>query len=391
MTAIGDFRAAARRWLAGNLDRRDDGAQQAHGDDDYTDEYLSRQRAIQRRLFDGGYAGLTWPREYGGAELTVAHEEAFLEEARGYLLPDFGKSALTTFGVCGPTILAVATEAFKRRHIPRVLAGEELWAQFFSEPSAGSDLAAVKTTAVRDGDGWRINGSKTWSSYAHRCDWGLCLARTDPDAEKHAGLTWFAIPCDAPGLAIRPFKMIDGTSAFCEEFFDDVFVPDSERVGDVDDGWNVTRKMLLFERDSDGIKRRRSLAPGPLDAELVALRDLHALDARHRADQLIVTAHVLEYVVRQLYVRVEDCLEDPRAAPVGVAAFGKLARGTFDPVVARIGMELAGGAATAWRPDDDSRAIGTRYLNGRVYSIAGGTNEMQRNAVAERVHGLPRG
>jgi alkylation response protein AidB-like acyl-CoA dehydrogenase len=383
------YRARAREWLAVNLDpRTEENPGLAAGDEDYTDEYLRAQRGIQRRLHEAGYAGITWPEEYGGQGLPKEYEDAFLEEAAGYCTPDFGLTALTTFGVCVPTILATASDDFKRRHVPRVLRGEELWAQFFSEPSAGSDLAAIKTTARREGDEWVINGAKTWSSFAHRCDIGLCLARTDPEAPRHRGLTWFAVPTDAPGLTLRQFRQIDGEFAFCEEFFDDVRVPDAERVGEIDDGWAVTHRMLLFERDSDGIAKQTDLSPGPLAPDLVELARALGRDFEPEVAQAIATAHVNDYVQRQLFVRIDDCVDGD---PIGTAAFGKLFRGTFDPIRAKIGLELAGPSALGW--DDESapgRAAATAYLNGRVFSIAGGTNEMQRNAIAERVHGLPR-
>jgi alkylation response protein AidB-like acyl-CoA dehydrogenase len=390
VSGLDEFRERARRWLAGNLEPRDPEAPAApRHDEEYTAEFLASQRALQRKLFDGGYAGITWPAEYGGRGLTPEHELVFREEAAGYRLPDFGKSALTTFGVCAPTMLATASDEFKRRHIPRILAGEELWAQFFSEPGAGSDLAAVQTTAVRDGDDWLLNGQKTWSSYPDRCDFGLCLARTDATLPKHEGLTWFAVPTDAPGLTIRPFRMIDGTVAFCEEFFDDVRVPDSERVGEVNGGWDVTRRMLLFERDSDDIGSRSQLEPGTLAPDLVRLARAAGKGDDPAALDLIATAHVNDYVVRHLHVRIGDVLAGDDSG-IGTAAFGKLARGTFDPVRARIAMELAGAAGTAWAEGEAGAEAALAYLNGRVYSIAGGTNEMQRNAIAERVHGLPR-
>lgn len=385
------YRDQVRAWMAANLEPADDDEARPRPDSDYTEEFLSAQRTIQRRLFDGGYAGIVWPREYGGQGLTADHETVFLEEGRRFRQPDFGKSALTTFGVCGPTLLAAGSEDFKRRHIPRILRGEELWAQFFSEPGAGSDLAAISTTAVRDGGEWVLNGAKTWSSFAHRCDFGLCLARTDPSLPKHQGLTWFAVPTSADGLTMRQFRQIDGTEAFCEEFFDNVRVPDSERIGEVNAGWPIARQMLLFERDSDGRKRKTSLSPGGLAPDLVAAARSRGLLDDPVTRQLIATAHVNAYVVDQLYVRIEHIMAEAGSADgVGVAAFGKLARGTFDPVRAAIGVEIAGPDSAWWAPGETGQDIAESFLNGRIYSIAGGTNEMQRNAIAERIHRLPR-
>jgi alkylation response protein AidB-like acyl-CoA dehydrogenase len=385
------YRLEVRAWLTASLERRDPGEPGLRPDEEYTEPFIGQQRQLQRRLFDGGYAGIGWPREYGGQGLTADHETVFAEEGRHFRLPDFGKSAMTTFGVCGPTLIVAASEGFKQRHIPRILRGEELWAQFFSEPGAGSDLAAISTAAVRDGADWVLNGAKTWSSFAHRCDFGLCLARTDPSLPKHQGLTWFAVPTDAPGLTMRQFRQIDGTDAFCEEFLDEVRIPDSERVGEVNAGWSIARQMLLFERDSDGRKRTTSLAPGELAPDLVAVARARGLLDDPVIRQLIATAHVNSYVVDQLYVRIEDCL-GPKLAQdgMGVAAYGKLARGTFDPIRAGLGLQIAGDGAAWWQPGETGAGTADAFLNGRIYSIAGGTNEMQRNAIAERIYRLPR-
>jgi alkylation response protein AidB-like acyl-CoA dehydrogenase len=385
------YRREVRAWLTANLEPREPGEPSLRPDEDYTEPFIRQQRQLQRRLFDGGYAGIGWPREYGGQGLTADHETVFAEEGRRFRLPDFGKSAMTTFGVCGPTLIVAAAEDFKLRHIPRILRGEELWAQFFSEPGAGSDLAAISTAAVRDGADWVLNGAKTWSSFAHRCDFGLCLARTDPSLPKHQGLTWFAVPTSAPGLTMRQFKQIDGTDAFCEEFLDDVRISDSERVGEVNAGWSIARQMLLFERDSDGRKRTTSLAPGELAPDLVAVARARGLLADPVIRQLIATAHVNSYVVDQLYVRIEDCLGGKLAQDgMGVAAYGKLARGTFDPIRAGLGLQIAGDGGAWWQPGETGPEAAGAFLNGRIYSIAGGTNEMQRNAIAERIYRLPR-
>ncbi len=215
-------------------------------------EQIDAERPKQRALFDAGYAGITWPVEYGGQGLTPAHERAFLEEAAGHELPDFGYAAAMTFRICGPVMLAHASEEFKQRHLPRMLKGEELWVQFFSEPAAGSDLAGIRTRATRDGDTWILNGAKVWSSFAHLADWGLCLTRTNWSVPKHRGLTWFGVPTDADGVTLRTIRLINGGADFCEEFFDDVAIPDVDRVGDVDEGWTVARTMLVYERGGSG-------------------------------------------------------------------------------------------------------------------------------------------
>uniref|UniRef100_UPI0015F0D77D acyl-CoA dehydrogenase family protein n=1 Tax=Pseudonocardia pini TaxID=2758030 RepID=UPI0015F0D77D len=298
MISVDDFRAQVREWLPANLDRRG-----AASWDPHTPEHVAEHRAIQHRLFDGGYAGITWPVEYGGRGLGAEYERSFQDEAAGFVTPDFGILSVTTFGSCVPTMIRHATPEFLARHVPRVLRGEELWCQFFSEPAAGSDLAGVQTRATRDGDGWRLDGAKIWSSLAHLADWGMCLTRTNWDVPKHKGLTWFGVPTDAPGLTVRPIRQIGGSSEFCEEFLDAVPVPDTERIGELDKGWSVTSTLLVFER---GAGRPGAVEtpdePGPLPAELLAVAAGRLAEPAVR--QRIASAHVEDYVVAQLKARI---------------------------------------------------------------------------------------
>ncbi|MGD9794227.1 MAG: acyl-CoA dehydrogenase family protein, partial [Acidimicrobiia bacterium] len=350
---------------------------------------LARQRSLQRKVFEGGYAGITWPIRYGGRGLGAEHERAFTREASNYVMPDLGIAGGTTALVCGPTVLVHATDDFRSRHAPAMLAGDELWVQFFSEPSAGSDLAAILTSAVRVDGGWRINGSKVWSSAAHYADYGLCLTRTNWDVPKHKGVTWLAVPTSAPGVTIRPIREINGSAEFCEVFLDDVFVPDDHLIGEVDRGWTVTRTMLTFERlagDPD------SKAPGPraLAPDLVALASRAGRLDDASVRQAISTAHVND-VVQEAFLHRLAALYDSGEAPDGYASYGKLASGTYNPIRARMGLIAAGESAIAWSPaDPDGATAATDYLNGRILSIAGGTNEMQRNSIGESVLGLPR-
>jgi alkylation response protein AidB-like acyl-CoA dehydrogenase len=388
--SLEEFRTEVREWMSANLDvRTPDARAPRHNDDHYTAEYLATQRALQRKLFEGRLAGITWPVEYGGRGLSGAHQVVFSEVAATYVLPDFGKTYQTTYGVCGPTLLACASDEFKARHIPRILAGDELWAQFFSEPDAGSDLANISTRAVRSGEDWVLSGTKSWTSFVERCDFGLCLARTDSTGGKHDGLTWFAIRIPSEGLAIRPVRQIDGGTGFSEELLAGVRVPDRERVGAVGDGWAVTRSMLSFERDSESRSQGVNLAPGPLSPDITRLAVAAGIESAS-VRQLAATAHVGDYVKEQVYARAAAVL-GATAPPLGAAAYGKLASGILDPARARVGMELGGMAASVWSTLDVAGPDpGTAYLNGRMYSIAGGANEMQRNAIAERVLGLPR-
>ena len=386
------YRAEVREWLPANLERRDPSAPTLlRGFDHKTVEGIAGQRAIQRKLFDGGYAGITWPAEYGGQGLTPAHERVFAEEARPYLTPDFGVAGGTTFGICARTMLAHASPEFLRRHIPRILAGEELWVQFFSEPGAGSDLAGVTTRATRDGDQWILNGSKIWSSGAYYADYGMCLARTDWDVPKHRGLTWFGVKIDVPGVTVQPVREINGDAEFCQEFFDDVRIGDDEVIGEVNRGWTVTQTMLVFERGASGDEVPRPQGPRELAPDLVELARLAGRQDDPHVRQQIARAHVNDFAVAQLGQRIVGLIRAGRGDPAGIASYGKLAKGTCDPLRGRIAMDVGRGRALVWeRGNVQGMKAATNYLNGRIMSIAGGTNEMQRNGIGERVLGLPR-
>jgi alkylation response protein AidB-like acyl-CoA dehydrogenase len=393
--SVEEFRARARAWLAANLERKPEGARSSNpssrGTHEITRAQIDAERPKQRRLYEAGFAGITWPVEYGGQGLTEAHEQAFKEAAERYQLPDFGIAGGTTFGVCAPVLLAHGADDFKRRHLPRILAGDELWAQFFSEPVAGSDLAGIQTRATRDGDAWLLNGAKVWSSWAHLCDWGLCLARTNWSVPKHRGLTWFGVPVTAPGVTLRVIRQINGGADFCEEFFDDVVVPDGERIGEVDEGWTVTRTMLVFERGaSSALQLTGPPEPGPLAPDLVDLASVAGRTDDPLARQLIARGHSTDFLMQVLQQHVIASVE--REGPnAGIAAYMKLARGTFDAERALIGMQIGRGYSVAW---DDPQGAGAMtalaFLNGRVNAIAGGTDQMQRNAISEHVLGLPR-
>jgi alkylation response protein AidB-like acyl-CoA dehydrogenase len=391
---LDEYRAQARAWLEANLEKRDPNAQmRLRGTEHRTHETTKPEKAIQRKIYDGGYAGITWAKEYGGQGLTAAHERVFNEEARGYRTPDFGVAGGTTFGICVPTMLQHASPEYLQNHIPKVLAGEELWVQFFSEPGAGSDLAGVTTKAEKDGDRWILNGSKIWSSGAAYADWGMCLARTNWDVPKHRGLTWFAVKIDQPGVEVLPVREINGDAEFCQEFFDDVELTDDDMIGELNQGWTVANTMLVFER---GAGRGESLIPRPtgrrpLAPDLVALAKDGGREKDPYVRQLIAKAHINDFATGQLGARIGDHIRAGSTNAAGIASYGKLFSGTFLPVRARIGMEIGQGAALTWDEGDLSgMATSLNYLNGRVMSIAGGTNEVQRNGVGERVLGLPR-
>jgi alkylation response protein AidB-like acyl-CoA dehydrogenase len=386
---VDQFRQEARSWIRANLEGRGPSSTR-QGSESKTPEEIAASRILQRKLFDAGYAGISFPTEYGGRGLSAAHERAWREEALGFIIPDFGGAGYVMFGPIARSMLAHASPAFLQDHIPKILSGEELWCQFYSEPEAGSDLAGIRTRATRDGEHWILTGSKIWSTGADTADYGMCLARTDWDVPKHRGLTWFAVPTRAKGVTVRPIVQINGGSGFCQEFLDDVVVTDDDIIGEVNHGWTVAQTMLVYERGA-GESPAAPVEPRALAPDLVAL-------ARHtgRTDdaivrQAIARAHINDYAQFHLGRRVAARLRGSATPDPAVAAYSKLASGTMTPVRVRIAVEIGGGAALLWDHDNKAdRQTAVNYLNGRMTSIAAGTNEMQRNGIGERVLGLPR-
>jgi len=386
---VQEYRRRARAWLEANLQRREGPGVPLMEVADKSEDEIAAERALQRRLYEAGYAGITWPASCGGQGLPQEYQDAFTEETRGFRLPDLGIAGGTTFGVCAPTMLAHGSPALLRRHIPAILAGDELVVQFFSDPEAGSDLAGVRTQAVRESDKWILNGAKIWSSAAYYADYGMCLTRTDWDVPKHKGLTWFLVPVRAKGVTVRRIRQINGNAEFCQEFFDNVELTDADVIGEVNGGWTVTQTMLLFERGG-GNRPAPKRDARELPADLLAMAEAAGqLDDPHAQD-VIIRAHIDDVACAQLGRRIGALIRaNPRLAG-GLASYGKLAAATFDPVRANTGLDLAGGAIAWQDPDSPVADAATDLLNSRFMAIAGGTTQMQLNSIGERVLGLPR-
>ena len=245
------FRAEARAWLDANAERltageRTTGLAEGRADPDL----IQRAKQWQAKKADAGWACLTWPKEYGGRGATSIQNVIWNQEEGRYKVPP--NVFAIGLGMLGPTIMAHGTDEQKRRYLRPMLRGEEIWCQLFSEPAAGSDLAGLRTTAVRQGDHWVINGQKIWTTGAQYCKWGMVVTRTDPDRRKHKGITYFIVDMEAPGIEIRPIKQINGPSGFNEVFFTDVRVPDTNRIGAVNEGWRGAITTLMNERASIG-------------------------------------------------------------------------------------------------------------------------------------------
>jgi alkylation response protein AidB-like acyl-CoA dehydrogenase len=345
--------------------------------------------------FDAGLAAVHYPAGHGGLGLSRSLQSAVDEEfAKGGAHELDPRRNVIGLGMAAPTIIAFGTDEQKTRWLKPLWTAEEIWCQLFSEPGAGSDLAGLGTRAVRDGDEWIVNGQKVWTSLAHEARWGLLLARTDPDVPKHAGLSYFVIDMHQPGVEVRPLRQLTGQAEFNEVFFTDARVPDANRLGDIGAGWRVAQTTLMNERVSIGSSRsvpREQSAIAFAAAEWRTHPELRTHELHHRLLRLWAEAEV----ARLAGERLRQQLAAGEPGPEGSAA--KL-------VFARLNQEISGweidfGAADGLRYDDwtmhrgsvtdYARGPGYRYLRSRGNSIEGGTSEVLRNIIAERVLGLP--
>jgi alkylation response protein AidB-like acyl-CoA dehydrogenase len=390
------FRARARSWIRTHLEPLGPdlsrGIIRGGGSDEEELAKVQRDREVQRLLFDAGLAGICIPEAYGGQGLTPAHQQVLNEELAGYEYPS--RFQAPTLSPCAAVLLDFGTERQKLDHIPAILRGEELWMQFLSEPSGGSDVAGALTTAVRDGNEWVLNGSKVWTTGAWWSDWGLCLARTNWDVPKHRGLTVFMLPIHQPGVDVHRIEMLNGSREFCQEFMTDVRVPDHDRIGDVDDGWTVGIRWMFHERmlaNSPLVTNRTGDDhPGVGAASVLELaRAGGHLDDRLVRD-LVGEAQMLEEVAGHLHARLGRALATG-AVNDQAAAIGRLFTATVSARTTSIVFEIAGADGGAWTEADGPVAdCGTDFLMRQVSCIGGGTTEMARNVISERVLGMPR-
>jgi alkylation response protein AidB-like acyl-CoA dehydrogenase len=368
-----DLRAELRTWLAEHQPPAVSVAASA--------EDAATLRAWQRTLHDDGWVGIHWPVEYGGRGASVEQVAIYNEElARAGAPPLLGRAGIT---LVGPTLMAHGTEAQRARWMPRILAGDDIWCQLFSEPGAGSDLAGLTTRAVKTGDGYRVSGQKVWSSYATFANMGIALVRTDPTAPPHKGISMLAIPMDAPGVDVRPLRQITGDYEFNEVFFDDVEIPVDHLIGPEHAGWKVANTTLANERGASFIWReqveheaairelvrecaRRGVARDPrvrqqlarswIDVELFRLHNARTLNRLSRGEEIGAGSSIVKLFWATISQRLAD---------TAVAVLGPDALLTPNP----------------WA---------NRLLQTRANSIMGGTSEIQRNILGERLLGLPR-
>lgn len=390
------FRATIHNWLAttsaevfGRGDNSGSPANLASGDD----RRWSRMLEYHRRLYEAGYAALHWPKEYGGGGATLMEQAIYQDEALSLSLPLYGANQLAIDRI-GPTLMFLGTPAQKERYLQKMLTGEEIWCQGYSEPNAGSDLAGLQTRAVLDGDSFVVNGQKVWTSLAHRAHMQVLLVRTDPSAPKHKGITYLLVDMKSPGITVRPLKQITGDAGFNEVFYDNVRVPKENMVGELNAGWQVSIATLMYERVSGGTRH-------PVQRTITEL-----LELSRRVDFAGVPAHQHPYVRHKLaqFAVEAECLRLSRyrslsaqlkgKIPGPESSFGKLFATELNLRVALFADELLGAYATL-----DKGSIGaveggrwmSRTIAARGLTIAAGSSEIQHNIIGERVLKLPKG
>jgi acyl-CoA dehydrogenase len=377
------FRAEARAWLDAHAIPR------GHPDDFSSglwtgayDEatYIDRCQAWQRTLYDGGWAGITWPKEYGGRGGRPIHQVIFGQEQAAYGVSS--GAFMISIGMAGPTILAHGTDGQKERFLPPMLRGDEMWCQLFSEPGAGSDLASLSTRAERDGDEWVVTGQKVWTSSPDRARWGMLLARTDVEVPKHRGIGYFLLDMGAPGIEVRPLRQMTGEAHFSEVFLDGVRVPDAHLLGQPGEGWRIAQTTLTSERSS---------IAGGTGVTPAALIDLarRSGTAGPVLRQALVDVHIRFELLRFLRYRSQTALSQGRAPgpessvmKLAFARYMQALTGTALSVQGARGM-LAGGDVA------DDGMWQRRFLHAPSLRIAGGSDQVQANIVGERALGLP--
>jgi alkylation response protein AidB-like acyl-CoA dehydrogenase len=381
------FRDEVRSWLVDNVPREP----RPRGDGD---EMRAFDLAWQRRQHDGGWGGISWPTEFGGRGLSTIEQLIWFEE--------YARAEAPWIGACfvgvnhgGPTLIARASAEQKTFHLPRILRGDVVWCQGFSEPDAGSDLANIRTRGVIDGDELVVTGQKIWTSFAHVADYQELVVRTDPASERHKGLTWIICDMHLPGITVRQIPTMDRGAEFCEVFYDEVRIPLANVVGDVNDGWSVAMSTLGFERGTgfmaeiidtahvvdllieDATTRTGPDGRRPLLADDEVARRLAVL----KAEVTVLRSSTYRAISRNMR----------QAQPGPEASFLRLHYAELIQRVYRLAMDLFGPAALEYRPLRQGGVTSGMWLRTYTHTISGGSCDIQRNIIGERLLGLPRG
>jgi alkylation response protein AidB-like acyl-CoA dehydrogenase len=374
------FREKVCDWLADNCPR----------DKRPTDgpESLAIDKAWQRKLYEAGWAGIAWPKEYGGLGLSLVQQMIWLEEYARFGAPE-PRNLFVGLSHAGPTLIACGSEEQKQYHLPRILMGETVWCQGFSEPGAGSDLAGLRTRAVIDGDDLVVNGSKIWTSFAHHADWQELLVRTGSHPEKHHGITWVICDMKLPGIEIRPILDVVGSHHLNQVFYDDVRIPLRNVVGEVGGGWKVAMATLGFERGTGIVHYQVGLARGVERLIEQARRGpvgQRLIDDGEIAEKLSALRAEVAALRAMTYMNISRAQRGRGAgADLTMAA---LYHSELEKRFARLEFDLAGGSRLELSRSEGNAAY--RYLTSFPWTIFGGTAQIRRNIIGERLLGLPR-
>jgi len=376
-----EFRAQARAWLSAHASPKSASGGELSEHD--LGRHIQHCRDWQRVLFDNGWAGITWPTAFGGRGASPVQAAIFAEEMAQF---DVSTGAFAvSIGMVGPTLIAHGTPEQQQHHLQPILRGDEVWCQLFSEPGSGSDLASLGTRAVRDGDDWIVNGQKVWTSFGQFADYAILLARTDVDAPKHAGITYFILDMKTPGIEVRPITQITGVQHFNEVFLSDVRIPHRNVLGDVHGGWRVAQTTLSNERSHIGSGGGSWTVPQLID---LARRTGAHNDPRVR--QGLAAAHARAETLRYLGLRMRTAMSQLRMPGPEMLTL-KLAFANHWRITADLAAEIVGAGAMLWDADaPEQNQWGQQLLSQFAIRIGGGTDEIQRNIIAERGLGLPR-
>jgi len=375
------FRNTCREWLEKNAEPKSNKKKE-----DFADiEFLDVAREWQKKKYDAGWAMLHWPKEYGGIAASPIERIIWAEEESKFNVPrgifEIG------LGMCGPVMMEYASDEQKERYLPAMAEGTEIWCQLFSEPSAGSDVAGLRSKAIQDGDNWIINGQKVWTSGAHFCDYGILVVRHDPNLEKHKGMTFFFVDMKSPGIEVKPIKQITGGSSFNEVYFTDVVIPDSQRLGAIGDGWKVAITTLMNERlavgDANGadVKEAFNWAKKQDDSGESLINNRATRESI--ADWYCEANGLKNTKLRTMSALSKGETPGPEASITKIVSANKLQD------IGNFGIDSLDMAGMLRTDDNEIQSFQNAWLGAPGLRIAGGTDEILKNIISERVLGLP--
>lgn len=378
-TQEAEFRTEAAAWLQANAPS----ASELDGLDE-----IAASKLWQKRKYDAGWACIRWPKEFGGRDASAIEQVIWNQEESKFDVP--GGVFLIGQGMAAPTLMTWGAEEHKQRFLPKLASGEEIWCQLFSEPAGGSDLAALRTKAEKDGDDWVINGQKIWTSGAHFADYGILVVRTDPNVPKHSGLSYFFLDMKSPGVEIKPIKQISGGANFNEVYFTDVRIPDAQRLGAVGQGWQVAITTLMNERASIG-----GGGAGVNVDMAYRIANKVSIDGKPAIEDSAVRAKLANWYVQEAGLRFTGYRSMTALSrgeiPGAENSIGKLVGAPKTQDMASFCMDLLEMTGAIWDPElsEEAGALQATYMASPGGRIAGGTDEIMANIIAERVLGLP--